>query len=55
LPYGAISAISLATKAILIAKIWKERTGEGLIPISAALLLINSGELAPHPFREKIS
>jgi crotonobetainyl-CoA:carnitine CoA-transferase CaiB-like acyl-CoA transferase len=29
LPYGAISAISLAAKAILIAKIWKERTGEG--------------------------
>jgi crotonobetainyl-CoA:carnitine CoA-transferase CaiB-like acyl-CoA transferase len=29
LPYGAISAISLATKAILIAKIWQERTGEG--------------------------
>ena len=29
LPYGAISAISLAVKAILIAKIWKERTGEG--------------------------
>jgi aryl-alcohol dehydrogenase-like predicted oxidoreductase len=27
LPYGAISAISLAAKAILIAKIWKERTG----------------------------
>ena len=29
LPYGSISAISLAAKAILIAKIWKERTGEG--------------------------
>jgi crotonobetainyl-CoA:carnitine CoA-transferase CaiB-like acyl-CoA transferase len=29
LPYGAISAIPLAAKAILIAKIWKERTGEG--------------------------
>src|ERR1700690_4632760 len=29
LPYGAISAISLAAKAILIAKIWKDRTGEG--------------------------
>jgi hypothetical protein len=29
LPYGAISAIALAAKAILIAKIWKERTGEG--------------------------
>src|SRR5580658_7821684 len=29
LPYGAISAISLAAKAIMIAKIWKERTGEG--------------------------
>src|SRR5271163_2184828 len=29
LPYGAISAISLAAKAIQIAKIWKERTGEG--------------------------
>ena len=29
LSYGAISAISLAAKAILIAKIWKERTGEG--------------------------
>jgi len=29
LPYGSISAISLATKAILIAKIWKERTGQG--------------------------
>src|SRR6202789_4062684 len=29
LPYGSISAISLATKAILIAKIWRERTGEG--------------------------
>src|ERR1700690_806738 len=29
LPYGAISAVSLAAKAILIAKIWKERTGEG--------------------------
>ena len=29
MPYGAISAISLAAKAILIAKIWKERTGEG--------------------------
>jgi hypothetical protein len=29
LPYGAISAISLAAKAILIAKIWKERTGDG--------------------------
>ena len=29
LPYGAISAISLAAKAILVAKIWKERTGEG--------------------------
>jgi crotonobetainyl-CoA:carnitine CoA-transferase CaiB-like acyl-CoA transferase len=28
LPYGSISAISLAAKAILIAKIWKERTGE---------------------------
>jgi hypothetical protein len=27
--HGAISAISLAAKAILIAKIWKERTGEG--------------------------
>ncbi len=26
LPYGAISAISLAAKAILIAKIWKKRT-----------------------------
>src|SRR3984957_9764192 len=29
LPYGAISAIPLAAKAILIAKIWKERTSEG--------------------------
>jgi hypothetical protein len=29
LPYGSISAIPLAAKAILIAKIWKERTGEG--------------------------
>ncbi len=29
LPYGAISAISLAANAILIAKLWKERTGEG--------------------------
>ena len=29
LPYGSISAISLAAKAILIAKIWQERTGEG--------------------------
>src|SRR5471030_275619 len=29
LPYGSISAIALATKAILVAKIWKERTGEG--------------------------
>ena len=29
LPYGAISAISLAAKAILVAKVWKERTGEG--------------------------
>jgi crotonobetainyl-CoA:carnitine CoA-transferase CaiB-like acyl-CoA transferase len=29
LPYGSISAISLAAKAILIAKIWKERTGQG--------------------------
>jgi crotonobetainyl-CoA:carnitine CoA-transferase CaiB-like acyl-CoA transferase len=29
LPYGSISAISLAAKAILIAKIWEERTGEG--------------------------
>ncbi len=29
LPYGSISAISLAAKAILVAKIWKERTGEG--------------------------
>jgi crotonobetainyl-CoA:carnitine CoA-transferase CaiB-like acyl-CoA transferase len=29
LPYGSISAISLAAKAILIAKIWKHRTGEG--------------------------
>ena len=29
LPYGSISAIALAAKAILIAKIWKERTGEG--------------------------
>ena len=29
LPYGAMSAISLAANAILIAKIWKERTGEG--------------------------
>ena len=29
LPYGTISAIPLAAKAILIAKIWKERTGEG--------------------------
>jgi crotonobetainyl-CoA:carnitine CoA-transferase CaiB-like acyl-CoA transferase len=29
LPYASISAISLAAKAILIAKIWKERTGEG--------------------------
>ena len=29
LPYGSISAISLAVKAILVAKIWKERTGEG--------------------------
>ena len=29
LPYGSISAISLAAKAILIAKIWRERTGEG--------------------------
>jgi hypothetical protein len=30
LPYGTISAIPLAAKAILIAKIWKERTDEGL-------------------------
>jgi len=29
LPYGSISAISLAAKAILVAKIWKQRTGEG--------------------------
>jgi hypothetical protein len=29
LPYGSISAISLAAKAILIAKIWRERTAEG--------------------------
>jgi crotonobetainyl-CoA:carnitine CoA-transferase CaiB-like acyl-CoA transferase len=29
LPYGSISAISLAAKAILIAKIWMQRTGEG--------------------------
>lgn len=29
LPYAAISATSLAAKAIMIAKIWKERTGEG--------------------------
>ena len=29
LPYGSISAIALAAKAILIAKIWKDRTGEG--------------------------
>lgn len=29
LPYGSISAISLAAKAILIAKIWKERTRQG--------------------------
>lgn len=29
LPYGSMSAISLAAKAILIAKLWKERTGEG--------------------------
>jgi hypothetical protein len=28
LPYGAISAIPLAAKAILITKIWKERAGE---------------------------
>ena len=33
LPYGSISAISLAAKAILIAKIWKERTGEGHEPV----------------------
>ena len=29
LPYGAMCAIALAVKAIMIAKIWKERTGEG--------------------------
>src|ERR1700727_1532592 len=29
LPYGAISAIPLAAKEILIAKIWMERTSEG--------------------------
>jgi hypothetical protein len=29
LPYGSISAISLAAKAILIAKVWRERTAEG--------------------------
>lgn len=29
LPYGSACAIALAAKAILIAKIWKERTGEG--------------------------
>jgi len=29
LPYGSACAIALAVKAILIAKIWKERTGEG--------------------------
>lgn len=29
LPFGAMSAISLAAKAIMVAKIWKERTGEG--------------------------
>lgn len=29
LPFGTMSAISLAAKAILVAKIWKERTGEG--------------------------
>ena len=29
LPYGAISAIPLAAKAILVATIWKQRTGEG--------------------------
>ena len=29
LPYGSISAIALAAKAILVAKIWTERTGEG--------------------------
>jgi hypothetical protein len=29
LPYGTICAVALAVKSILIAKIWKERTGEG--------------------------
>src|ERR1700723_2270571 len=29
LPYGSACAIALAVKAILIAKIWRERTGEG--------------------------
>src|SRR5271155_6158785 len=29
LPYGSACAIALAVKAILIAKIWKQRTGEG--------------------------
>ena len=29
LPYGTACAVALAVKAILIAKIWRERTGEG--------------------------
>jgi crotonobetainyl-CoA:carnitine CoA-transferase CaiB-like acyl-CoA transferase len=29
LPYGTMCAIALAAKAIMIAKIWRERTGEG--------------------------
>ena len=39
LPYGSISAISLAAKAILVAKIWKERTGEGQTSTSTCVNL----------------
>jgi hypothetical protein len=33
LPYGSISAISLAAKAILIAKIWKEPVRGAVYPV----------------------
>jgi aquaporin Z len=45
LPYGAISAISLAAKAILIAKIWKER-GTFLLVLVAA----RAGAVGAQPY-----